>query len=116
MAWCFVRLPSGLFARWSDVVDDFTHTNLTPQDALEVCVSEHGMAEEAAQRKVQAGVEDWKPRTNGVKGSGLDRWQDSLERIGIAHGEARIQEVLREIGGVEAAPTADLASDSPSPN
>lgn len=116
MAWCFVRQPNGLLARWSDVVDGFTHHNLSAQDALEVCKAEHAMAEEAAQRKVQGGVEDWKPWTDGVKGSGLDRWQHSLESIRTAHGDARAQEVEHEFGGIEVPQIADLASDCPSPN
>jgi hypothetical protein len=116
MAWCFVRQPNGLLARWSDVVDDFTHSNLSAQDALEVCKAEHGMAEDAAERKVQGGIEDWKPWTDRVQGSGLDRWQDSLESIRRVHGDARAQEVVREIGGVEVPQVTDPASDSPSLN
>ncbi|WP_455233188.1 hypothetical protein [Geopseudomonas aromaticivorans] len=98
MAWRFVRQPNGLLARFSDVVDDFTDGNLTAQDAFDICTSEHGLTETEARRKVQAGVEDWRPWTNGVKGSGLDRWQASLESIRMMHGDAKVQEVERDMG------------------
>jgi hypothetical protein len=42
---------------------------------------------------VQAGMEDWKPWTNGAKGSGLDRWQEALEKIRTAHGDSRVVEL-----------------------
>lgn len=36
MGWRFVRQPNGLLARFSEIVDDFTHYDLTPAEALEV--------------------------------------------------------------------------------
>lgn len=30
--------PNGLFARWTHIVKDFTHTNMTQEQASQVCV------------------------------------------------------------------------------
>ncbi len=85
MAWRIVKQPNGLLARFSDIVDDFTHIDMTENEALEVCREYCGI--EDAKRKVLAGVQDWKPWTMGVLGSGLDRWNDSIEKIESVHGK-----------------------------
>ena len=85
MAWRIVKQPNGLLARFSDIVDDFTHMDMTEAEALEVCREYLGIAE--AEKKVLAGVQDWKPWTMGVLGSGLDRWNDSIDRIETMHGK-----------------------------
>lgn len=85
MAWRIIKQPNGLLARFSDIVDDFTHMNMTEAEALEVC--REYMGEEDARRKVLAGVQDWKPWTNSIFGDGLERWNDSLARIERVHGK-----------------------------
>lgn len=85
MAWRIVKQPNGLFARFSDVVDNFTHLDMTHDQALDFC-REH-MAEDAAQRKVHAAVEDHLPFTVGKRGSGSDRWNDAIETIAAVHGK-----------------------------
>jgi hypothetical protein len=102
MAWRIVRQPNNLLARFSDIVDDFTHMNMTEAEALEVCREYLGIVE--AQKKVLAGVEDWKPWTNGVKGSGLDRWNESIQKIKSVHGQkAAEHRVHLTAAGVESA-------------
>ena len=85
MAWRIVKQPNGLLARFSDIVDDFTHQNMTEAEALEICREYLGIVE--SEKKVLAGVQDWKPWTNGVLGSGLDRWNESIETIKSVHGQ-----------------------------
>lgn len=97
MGWRFVRQPNGLLARFSDVVDNFTHCNLSTREAIEVCCSEHGMSEAAAATKVRGGTEDWKPFTSQEKGSGLDRWNEALASIKMIHGESGVTDILNEI-------------------
>lgn len=89
MAWKFVKQPNGKLARWSDVVDDFTHTGLAYKEAVFICIHDHGMTPTAAATKVAAGVEDHKPWTNGIKGSGLDRWNDCVDTIERVHGKEK---------------------------
>lgn len=95
MGWRIVRQPNGKLARFSDVVDNFTHANMTEEEALEVC-REH-MGRLGAIEKVKAGVEDHKPWTHGVLGSGHDRWDDCIDTIKLIHGEKELAKVLKEI-------------------
>ena len=95
MAWRIVKQPNGLLARFSDVVDNFTHVNMTEQEAFRVC---HGcLGVDDAKKKVLAGVEDWKPWTYGIKGDGLERWEASISTIRNVHGEKVLQDMLDEI-------------------
>lgn len=96
MGWRFVRQPNGLLARFSDVVDDFTHYDMTEEEAVEEAREDLGR--EAAIKKVKAGVEDYEPWTNNVKGDGLSRWRDCLESIESVHGKEKLAEVERTIG------------------
>lgn len=95
MAWRIVKQPNGKLARFSDVVDNFTHVNLNEEQALEVCI-EKGLGIEDAKEKVLAGVEDWKPWSNMVKGSGHDRWDDCIESIKLVHGVKEVLKVKKE--------------------
>lgn len=52
MAWKLVEQPDKLIARWSDVVDNFTHTDMSEIEAYDLCRNEHGMWEEAAALKI----------------------------------------------------------------
>lgn len=85
MAWRIVKQPNGLFARFSDVVDDFTHINMSETEALSVC-KEEGCGEYEADKKMKAGKEDHIPWTE-KPGSGLDRWNNSIDTIKTCHGE-----------------------------
>lgn len=92
MAWRIVKQPNGFYARFSDIVDNFTHMNMTEDEAHTLCRG--FMGEDEARRKVRAGVEDWKPWTEENPGNGSERWDDSLETIQMVHGETGIEEVL----------------------
>lgn len=98
MAWRIVKQPNGRYARFSDVVDDFTDMDMTEQEAYDLCREYLGV--EDAKRKVRAGVEDWKPWTVGIKGDGLERWYDSIATITSVHGEEIATERLKMIGEI----------------
>ena len=95
MAWRIDKQPNGKFARFSDIVDDFTHLNMTEAEALEVCVMECG--ERTAKQKVKNAVEDIKPWTN-LPGSGTDRWEYDIQKVHNVHGAERVHEVYRTAG------------------
>ena len=101
MAWRIVKQPNGLLARFSDIVDDFTHMNMSEAEALEVCREYLGIVE--AEKKVLAGVQDWKPWTNGVLGSGLDRWNESIKTIKSVHGKKAAEHRVHADAGDSAA-------------
>lgn len=92
MAWRFVKQPSGLYARFSEIVDNFTDVNLTREAAvaLGASLSTDLPVQDAimqAARKVDAA--DQHP----------DRWEAALEEIAQVHGSLCLVGVLDEING-----------------
>ena len=75
MAWRIVQQPNGLLARFSDVVDNFTHSNMHEQEALNFCIEKLGVEEGTA--KVQRALD-----------AGLTRYQEEIDTIREVHGEA----------------------------
>lgn len=96
MAWRFVKQPNGKLAVFSDIVDHFTVYNMT--EKMAVAYARLAMGREDALTKVRAGIEDHKPWTVGVRGSGLERWTASLKTIEICHGKAEREKIEKEIG------------------
>ncbi|MFG6179612.1 hypothetical protein ACGTN6_20450 [Halomonas sp. THAF12] len=97
MAWRFVKQPNGLLAIFSDVVDDFTYVNMTAAQAFDHCKSKHGLSDADAHQKVRAGLDDWKPWAHTVKGSGHDRWDESLRIIQDAHGDLGLKKIMDDV-------------------
>jgi hypothetical protein len=93
MGWRIVKQPNGLLARFSDVVDHFTHLNLGEDDALTVCM-EYGCSRHEAQAKVDAGIRDLKPWTV-TPGNGLERWGHCLGAVERVHGQDEVSSLLR---------------------
>lgn len=100
MAWFFVKQPNGLLARYSDIVDNFTHLDMTVEDAVRECVATHGIREDAAKAKVQRGLDDLPIYAKmPVVGDGLDRWREALDSILSVHGQAAVDEVTKNCSG-----------------
>lgn len=100
MAWRFVKQPNGLLARFSEIVDDFTHYDLTPVEAEQLCITELQMLQDDAKNKVDLGLKDditWPvdQRCN----DGLDRWRDALRVILAVHGAEVLAERNKQIVG-----------------
>lgn len=72
------KAPDGQLARFSDIADYFIHS---AEEELAICMTEHGMFEQAAQENVFAGLDDWEPPKLGVKGDGQARLKDGLENL-----------------------------------
>lgn len=87
MAWRFVQQPDGLYARFSEVVDNFTDYDMTVEDAEMLCQVEYGMSASEAREKVRRAVE-----------MGAPRWREALGIIHRVHGEAELVNTLREMG------------------
>lgn len=96
MAWRIVKQPNKNLARFSDIVDDFTHMNMTKDEAIELCSTYMGSRN--ATIKVQAGIDDIKPWTIDEKGMGLARWMDCIQTIEMVHGVGVAQDRI-ETGG-----------------
>ena len=69
MAWRFVKQPNGRYARFSEIVDNFTHSEMTRQEAAELCSSP-----EIADTKLRAADEH------------PERYQEALSIIESVHG------------------------------
>jgi len=88
----FIRRPNGYLARFSTVVDNVTHVNLTPKEAVLLCEQER-MQFSTAVEKVRRGAEDIQGDF-GPPGSGLDRWNEAIESIRHVHGEKETTEII----------------------
>jgi hypothetical protein len=67
MAWRIVKQPDGLYARFSEVVDAFTHRDMTRSEAFDLCREEMGV-HDAQQKMIRAE-------------SHPERWQEALDII-----------------------------------
>lgn len=97
MAWRMVRQPNGLLARFSEVVDNFTHVNLTAVEAMELCAG--AMNAENAAQKVQRGIDS------------DSRWAEAIDIIRRAHGDGevlKLELMIREDEQREKFPAVDI--------
>jgi len=100
MAWRIVRQPNGLLACFSDIVDNFTHMEMTQEEAIEVCL-EH-MGRDSAAAKVQRGIDDEPPWGQDFEpADGLRRWRDSVSTVCAVHGMQGFSEWPADAWGPE---------------
>ncbi len=97
MGWILVKQPNNLIGRFSTIIDNFTNVNMTAERAFTLCRVEYDMDKPDAKEKVKGAVEDWKPSTFGLKGSGHDRWDDCMESVKRVHGEAGAKKLLDDV-------------------
>jgi hypothetical protein len=81
--------PNGKLARFSTVVDNFTHVNLTEEEAFVAAFEDMGRGE--AEAKVARGI------ARGIDAEG--GWNECLETIRAIHGEGMCAVVVTEILG-----------------
>ncbi len=72
MAWRIVKQPNGKFARFSDVVDDFTEYDMSRKEAFTLCAECMTLGE--AKGKVQRAIDN------------PDRFDGELKTIQAVHG------------------------------
>lgn len=85
MAWRMIKQPNGLLARFSEVVDNFTHVNLSVAEAIELC--EEDMSADDAAQKVQRGIDS------------DNRWTEAIGIIRRVHGDIevfKLESLIRE--------------------
>lgn len=83
MAWRIVKQPNDMFARFSDIVDDFTNHNMTEDEAFELCRGAAGS--DVAMQKIEAAKRS------------PDRFEDSLKTVAVVHGEKTADERRAEL-------------------
>jgi hypothetical protein len=74
MGWWMVKQPNGRLARFSDMVENFTHMNMTEIEAIDVCTAYLSLHDSMS--KVDLGMQD----------ENLQRWKVALGRIESTHG------------------------------
>lgn len=98
MGWRIVKQPNGLLARFSDVVDDFTHYDMTVEEAVELCRAEMGLRD--AVEKVERGLRD-EPIPPFIeasgRGDGLDRFRAAITTIRTIHGARKAKQRERQL-------------------
>lgn len=86
MGWRFVVQPNGKFARFSEIVDDFTHFDMTRDEALSLYYAENGRSDQHnAEGKVKRAEEH------------PERFEEDLVIVGEVHGEAIMDERRKEL-------------------
>jgi hypothetical protein len=96
MATYLLKQPNGLIAIFSSIVDDFTHWDCTPEEALAYGVEQWGRSE--AQEKLDRALMDvglWKSYDTD---DGLGRWRETLKTIAFRHGVKHLKDQLETIG------------------
>ena len=93
-----VKQPDGRLARFSEVVDNFTHLNMSVEEAVRACMNE-GMGIDQARDKVKRGIDDINPYNRKTVGDGLNRWNDAIAIIKSIHGQEAVDELMSEIKG-----------------
>lgn len=88
-----VQQPDGRFARFSTIVDDFTHLNCTDQEMLEVLLQE-GLNNGEAWNKIVRAKLNCAHLDHAVASEPLARWNACLETIREVHGEKKVEEIL----------------------
>jgi hypothetical protein len=87
MAWRVVKQPSGRYAIFSEVVDNFTLIDATRDEMVRECCQK-GMGVIEAIEKVDRAFKDQAVRRNG------SRWSEAIDIIRDVHGEAALREAL----------------------
>lgn len=99
MGWRFIEQPDGKLARFSEIVDSFTHWGMTDQEAIVVAISECNCGLETARKKVlNARVET------------PERWTEALRIIRDVHGQRELDSTLTQMGF--STPPAQEADDA----
>lgn len=91
-----LKQPDGKIAVFSSVIDDFTHYDLSEEEAMEVGIESWGR--DTALQKLQNALEDKRLMAREFVSDGLGRWRESLEDIAFQHGLERLRKTLGEIG------------------
>jgi hypothetical protein len=100
MGWRFVKQPNGLYARFSEVVDNFTDFDMERVEAIVVAIFEYDCALRTAEEKVSNADHEY-IGYSVVDGEPLARWHECLRIIESVHGKQELLDTLAQIEGEE---------------
>ena len=92
MGWRIIKQPNGFYARFSEIVDEFTDWNMTEQEAFELCSDLAGV--KIAETKMYNANNNIDPYTMG---SNFDRFEHAIDVIRCVHGSALAKERKDEL-------------------
>ena len=93
MGWRLVKQPNGLYARFSEIVDDFTDYDMDRQEAFETCRDLAGV--NVANQKIDSADKELDDRDQPREP--LYRFNDCIETIGIVHGKKEAAERRKQL-------------------
>lgn len=87
MAWMIVKQPNGLYARFLDAVKNFTHLDMSEEEALNYCLDFSG--QQFGREEFVAGVNDLGRYSRKPIGDadGLGRWKKAISTVTAVHGQ-----------------------------
>jgi len=91
MGWRIVKQPNGLYARFSEIVDDFTDMNMTLDEAFFCCRMYCGIEE--SNQKINNAIRELD--SNGRTGQELGRWHHAISIIRAIHGRPTARKRMR---------------------
>lgn len=86
MAWRIIQQPNGRYARFSEVVDNFTDYDLTRTEAVELCKG-HGLKSETAEVKVRLAEQN------------PSRYKGAMEIVRLIHGDDEAEAMAKLLNG-----------------
>jgi len=119
MAWRFVQTPDGKFARFSDIVDNFTDYNMTFEEAVELCKAHNKYPTNSIDDiymtnlfKDELNDREARSKVQRAVNNADTRWAEALDTIRIVHGKTALIKVWLTVGGkrslAELAEVADI--------
>jgi hypothetical protein len=86
MPWFIVKQPNGTYARFSSVVDDFTHMNMIREEAVDLCREHLGRLETAekmqrADDEVPCQCSPERHQSPRLKRAPLTRWRECIREM-----------------------------------
>lgn len=81
--------PDGKLCCFSTIVDNFTHCNLTREEAATATILDFDLGPREAAQKVERG--------SSRRVDDPDGWRASIHRVELAHGKKTAEEVVAEI-------------------
>lgn len=85
MAWRIIKQPNGKFARFSEVVDDFTHYDLTESEVIQLCRESYGLTLWEATTKLSNSI------------ANPNRFNEEINTIELKHGKKQAKEREKEL-------------------
>ena len=80
MAWRIVKQPNGLYARFSEIVDDFTEYDMTKEETISICINQYDCGKQTAEDKIQRAVDN------------PGRYEEAMDIVEKIHGKKEVEE------------------------